>query len=595
MQPTSPRPRRLAPLLALTLLAACGSSDPVPFKPGARLTVKVAPTFAAGTVLRERYTGQAVTVDASGAVSLTPDPTGVVLLEPATAAAQPFNWANATVYFVLTDRFLNGDKTNDQSYGRKPDGVQEVGTWHGGDLKGLTSKLDYLKGLGVTAIWISSVVEQVHGWVSGGQNGDFKYYPYHGYWALDFTTLDANLGTPQELHDLVDAAHAKGLRVLLDVVINHPGYATGDDLVAYLPELFKDKTGAAFKAFTPGPGQSWVNWNDLVDYSSSGWVKWWGPKWIRAGFPGFDTPGTDDLTRQLTFLPDMKTESTEVAPVPAFFAQKAGTGVAGLAGGGTPRQYLARWHSDWVRQYGFDGFRCDTAKNVEVGAWQALKAAALQALAEWKANNPSKKLDDAPFWMTGEVYGHGLSKDEYYTSGAFDSLINFKFQPAVQALFEKSPDLVKSAAELDSIYSDIAGLVSTDAAFDVLSYLSSHDTRVFYSLFAYDAGVQRQAGSALLLAPGGVQIFYGDESGRRLGPASTDSVQGTRSDMNWDTTDAAILAHWQKLGLFRKDHPAVGAGVHGKLASPPGTYAFSRTLSKGGVDDKVVVVLTVTK
>ncbi len=101
----------------------------------------------------------------------------------------------------------------------------------------------------------------------------------------------------------------------------------------------------------------------------------------------------------------------------------------------------------------------------------------------------------------------------------------------------------------------------------------------------------RQAATALLLSPGGVQIFYGDETGRRAGPSGTDPNQGTRSDMNWSTIDAELLAHWQKLGTFRKRHAAIGAGTHLKLASPAGTYAFSRRLSDGAVDDAVVVAI----
>lgn len=102
---------------------------------------------------------------------------GLLLLERAeTDKPAPFSWQNATVYFVLTDRFVNGDPTNDNSYGRHKDGMQEIGTFHGGDLKGLTSKLDYLQQLGVNALWISSPLEQIHGWVGGG-TGDFPTTP----------------------------------------------------------------------------------------------------------------------------------------------------------------------------------------------------------------------------------------------------------------------------------------------------------------------------------------------------------------------------------------------------------------------------------
>ena len=188
--------------------------------------------------------------------------------------------------------------------------------------------------------------------------------------------------------------------------------------------------------------------------------------------------------------------------------------------------------------------------------------------------------------LTNLSYGHGVAKDAYFSDGKFDSLINFDFQGAIRDLLATYGSLVGGSTTLETLYANYAGQISSDPSFDVLSYISSHDTRLFFGDIAkYDAGVQRQALTALLLAPGGVQIFYGDETGRRLGPAGSDPVQGTRSDMNWDAPDAAVLAHWQKLGAFRKRHAAVGAGMHQQLTSPPGTYAFSRKL---GTDDTVV-------
>lgn len=251
-----------------------------------------------------------------------------------------------------------------------------------------------------------------------------------------------------------------------------------------------------------------------------------------------------------------------------------------------------KWHTDWVQQFGFDGFRCDTALNVELGSWAALKSAAVAALQTWKSNNPAKAIDGSPFWMTGEVYGHGVSKDGYYSAGGFDSLINFDYQGWLRDELTAKGTLVSAATDLDALYARYAGLISADPTFNVLSYISSHDTHLWFSDIAgYQDAVQLRAGTALLLTPGGVQVFYGDESGRRLGPTGSDSTAGTRSDMNWTTTNPSILSHWQKLATFRKNHAAVGAGSHAQLASPGGTYAFSRTLDSGSVHDAVVVVI----
>jgi len=596
------RSRFLAPCLALAL-AACGGSDSKPnsWQPGDPVTVDVSGAFPDGTSLRDAYGGTVVGAVAGGKITVTPGAAGIALLEKDGATATPFRWDASTVYFVMTDRFMNGDPSNDGAYGRTKDGAQEIGTWHGGDLAGLTSKLDYLASLGVDAIWITPPVEQVHGWVAGG-NGAFQNWAYAGYWALDFTRLDAALGTPAELAAFVDGAHQRGIRVLFDVVMNHPGYATGRDLLDYLPEVFRkgsnDNTldgGAAYQAWLAAPGaKNWNDWNGFVNYTGSlDWQKWWGVNWIRStDFPGHQDAGSDDLTRQLSFLPDFMTEKTAVAGVPPLFTRKTDTGVV-IIPDATVRDYLVSWHTKWVRDYGIDGFRCDTAKHVEKPAWKALKDASTAALAAWKAANPSKKLDDLPFWATGEVYPHGVLKDDYYTAAGFDSLLNFDLQPFVQEnLFGKS-HAAEFADAIEAKYSTWSAALA-DPAFDVLSYISSHDTKLMLSGLDGDAGKQRQALTVLLLVPGAAQLFYGDESGRAATTVAADPTAGTRSDMNWSTTDAVTLEHTRKLGAFRRKHGAVGAGAHSRLTSPAGTYAFSRTLDQGGVKDAVVVVLAKT-
>lgn len=470
---------------------------------------------------------------------------------------------NPIIYFAMTDRFYNGNPANDHSYGRQMDGKQEIGTFHGGDLAGLTDKLKtgYFKQLGVNAIWITAPYEQIHGWVQGG-NAEFKHYAYHGYYALDYTKLDQNMGTPEELREFVDTAHAQGIRVLFDIVMNHPGYADIQTLSEYLPELlWKGWENYTIK-----------NYHKQIDYNNFDFGKWWGGAWVRAGLPGYPDGGGDDLTRQLAYLPDFRTESTEPVKLPFFLKERKKDTAAVDLPNTTVRGYLVKWLTDWVREYGIDGFRCDTAKHVELPAWQELKHAGTVALADWKARNPARKIDDAPFWMVGEVYPHGVERDAYFDSG-FDSLLNFDFQD----------QKLEDTAALDRLYADYSERLAAGRGngrpFDVLSYLSSHDTK----LYPRDRLIA--AGSALLLAPGGVQIFYGDESARPAGPATSgDPQQATRSDMNWATADAAVLAHWQKLGQFRSRHTALARGAHQKLSDAP--YAFSRILA----GDRVVVV-----
>jgi len=484
---------------------------------------------------------------------------------PATPPANGFA-ANPIIYFVITDRFLNGNPSNDHSYGRELDGDKEIGTFHGGDLAGLTVKLKegWFKQLGVNAIWITAPYEQIHGWVQGA-NGGFKHYAYHGYYALDFTVLDKNMGTPAELQAFVDTAHAQGIRVLFDVVMNHPGYLdiqTASEL--HVPVLWP----GAEKQYTLKDYHSWIDYNA----DKKKWAQWWGNDWVRAGLPGYREGGQDDLTRQVGFLPDFRTEDPTPVKLPPFLKNKPDTKAVDLPD--TPvRGYLVKWLSDWVREYGIDGFRCDTAKHVELASWEALKAASTQALADWKKAHPEKKIDDAPFWMVGEVFPHDVSRDAYFDHG-FDSLLNFDFQN------RKLEDM----AELDRTYREYAHTLAdgraNGQAFDALTYISSHDTRL------YDRKRLIDAGSALMLVPGGVQIFYGDESARPVGPSvPADQQQGTRSDMNWNSIDQAVLTHWRKLGQFRLHHVAVARGSHSKLADSP--YVFARTMP----GDRVVVAL----
>jgi glycosidase len=170
-------------------------------------------------------------------------------------------WSDDVLYFVLVDRFADGDPTNDVNVDRTAKGA-----FHGGDLKGLIANLDEISSLGVTAIWVNPLVKNIDGHVDGA---GFPDWAYHGYWADDFTRLDPRFGTEEDLRRLVDACHARGIKVLLDVVYNHAGYDS-----RYLRD---PKTR----------------------------------RWLRSNIVG--DCGDDDLTSCLAGLPDFKTELPEVA------------------------------------------------------------------------------------------------------------------------------------------------------------------------------------------------------------------------------------------------------------------------------------------
>lgn len=513
------------------------------------------------------------TIDDTTAGDITVGDTAVGDTSGGPTALPWSGWDNAIVYFVITDRFFNGNTANDHSYGRQDDGGQETATFHGGDLAGLTQKIEagYFDALGVSALWITAPYEQVHGWITGN---NIKHYAYHGYFALDFTRIDANMGTEEELRAFVDTAHEHGLRVVLDVVMNHPGYATAADL----DELGVDVLLPGWETATP------LTLYDYIDFDSANFADWWGPNWIRAeiggGYPG---PGSDNLTKNVDYLPDFRTESTQAdIGLPPFYAHKADTRAVEKVPY-TVRDYLVEWLTDWVRGYGVDGFRCDTAKHVEQASWKALADKADEALAEWRAAHPDKAFPDSdyadtsdPFWMTAEVFPHGVAKDEYYANG-FDSVINFDFAAAAGGALD-------SPADIDATWADYATKINGDPDFNVLSYLSSHDTTLFFERHAAKSlDKQRAAGTLLLLTPGAVQVFYGDENARSYGSVA-DNSHKTRTDYAWGA-NPELLAHWQRLGRFRKAHRAVGAGTHAKVSDAP--YAFVR--AKG--DDVVYVAL----
>ena len=139
-----------------------------------------------------------------------------------------FDWDEAVIYFAVTDRFFDGDSSNNDAYGTGNYAPAEGSMYHGGDLAGLESKLDYLQNLGVNTVWITPIVENIEDTLDcDGYDGQHNS-GYHGYWASDFTQLNKHLGTQEELQELIDALHARGMKLMVDVVLNHAGYSTED-------------------------------------------------------------------------------------------------------------------------------------------------------------------------------------------------------------------------------------------------------------------------------------------------------------------------------------------------------------------------------
>ena len=395
---------------------------------GGDVTLSLGDTYKDGTKLKETFSGKTVTVK-DGQVSLTPskDSGGLVLLEPIKKTEKPaeLNWKNANIYFLMVDRFNNADPSNDHSYGRQKDGKDEVATFHGGDLKGVIEKLDYIKSLGTDAIWLSPIVEQIHGFVGGGESGSFPFYGYHGYWTRDFTKIDENFGKDEDLKKLVEEAHKRGIKILLDAVMNHSGYSSladlqFDNVEVVTPGSDWPKEWAKWK---PKSGENWHSYHSGIDYQSNEWRNWWGGDWVRTGLPGYPEPGSGEIVRSLAGLPDFITESEKHVTPPKWLLNNPGTRVQ-HRDDYRVSDYLIEWQTDWVKRFGIDGYRIDTVKHVENEVWNRLKVEATKSLEQWrkKNNKPGQ-----PFFMMGEVWGHTAYRSPYYDDG-FDALINFDMQ-----------------------------------------------------------------------------------------------------------------------------------------------------------------------
>ena len=475
----------------------------------------------------------------------------------------PFVWEGANLYFLLTDRFNNGDTSNDLNFDRTKE-TGKLRGFEGGDIKGITQKVKegYFTDLGINAIWMTPIVEQIHG---GTDEGTGTTYGYHGYWAKDWTTIDPNFGTKEDLHELVREAHAKGIRIVLDAVINHTGPVTEKDPVWPEEWVRTDKQC------------SYDNYNNTISCT------------LVANLPDIRTESNEAVALPPQLVEKWKAEGRydqEVKELDEFF-ERTGHPRA-------PRFYIMKWLTDYITEFGVDGYRADTVKHTEEYVWQEFKVECDYAFAEFKKSNPDKVIDDNNFYLVGEIYNYGISSGQFYDFG--DKKVNYFNPPSFQSLinFEfKYNSKDKSYEDLFSNYSQI--LQNELKGFGTLNYLSSHDDGSPFDALRKKPYV---TANKLLLAPGTAQIYYGDESARSLVIEGTEGDATLRSFMNWDSiannpTTKKVLTHWQKLGQFRAKHPAVGAGAHQMISASP--YYFYRGYQSGDYKDKVVVGLDLEK
>ncbi len=198
--------------------------------------------------------------------------------------ADDFDWDESVIYFMVTDRFFDGNESNNTASGAKTYGKDNAGLYHGGDFAGITQKLDYLEDLGINTIWITPIVENIPGvTVTDTGKEDVPYNAaYHGYWASDFTKLNPTLGTEEEFQTLIDQAHNRGIRIMVDIVVNHAGYDTdfgdmirsGDDIVSGSDQKDSLSNLPDFRTEDPAVSAQLVKWQTQ-------WVKDFGIDYFR--------------------------------------------------------------------------------------------------------------------------------------------------------------------------------------------------------------------------------------------------------------------------------------------------------------------------
>ncbi|MBQ0889923.1 pullulanase-type alpha-1,6-glucosidase [Streptomyces sp. RM72] len=497
-------------------------------------------------------------------------------------------------YFVLPDRFANGDTRNDRggltgtrlTTGYDP---TDKGFYQGGDLKGLTEKLDYIKGLGTTSIWMAPLFKNqpVQGTGKDASAG------YHGYWITDFTQVDPHFGTNQDLENLISKAHAKGMKVFFDVITNHTADVVDYEEKAYdylskgaFPYLTKDGQPFDDADYADGDRRfprvdsgsfprtpvvpaakknlkvpSWLN--DPAMYHNRGDSTWAGESATYGDFNGLD---------------DLWTERPEVV------------------------DGMEKIYQRWVKDFAIDGFRIDTVKHVDMEFWTQW-ATALDAYAAKKGR------DD--FFMFGEVYSADTSVTApYVTEGRLDSTLDFPFQDAARAYASQGG----SAQKLASVFGDDYKYATDKAnAYEQVTFLGNHDMGRIGTFLrqddpeATDAELLKKdklANELMFLSRGNPVIYYGDEQGFTGAGGDKDARQPMFASRTADyldddqlgtdrthaeaahDTQAPLYRQISALAKLRKAHPALADGVQTEryAADGPGVYAFSRTDATTGAE-----------
>ena len=505
------------------------------------------------------------------------------------------------IYFVLPDRFDNGDPGNDRgglTGDRLVTGYDPThkGFYHGGDLKGLTRKLDYIQGMGITAIWFAPVFKNKP---VQGPKGD-ESAGYHGYWITDFTTIDPHFGTEAEFKGFVDAAHARGIKVYMDIIVNHTAdviqYREAGDY-SYRSKAdfpFSRRGGVAGAPINPGflgdhrPGPA--NWAKLAD-----------PSFAYTPF----VPTGEERVKVPAWLND-----------PTYYHNRGNSnwvGESALYGDFVGLDDLATEHprvvsgmiaiySSWIDRFGIDGFRIDTAKHVNAEFWQAF-IPAMQARAKAKGIPNFHIFAEV---ATGDPDPALLARWSHIAN--LTAPIDMAFAAAAQRAVsgKAGTDVLARMFEDDPIYKG-----GEKAALRLPTFLGNHDFGRF-SMFVKQANpgisqdellARTMLGHAMMLTLRGVPTIY---SGDEQGFVSDGNDQLAREDMfaskvaayndndliGTDATTAQanfdvrhpLYRLIAELSAVRRSTPALTGGLQKirAFSDKPGLLAISRFDPKTG-------------
>ena len=523
------------------------------------------------------------------------------------------------IYFVLPDRFENGDTSNDRGGiegGRLKDGYDptDYGFYHGGDLKGLTQRLDYIQGLGMTAIWLTPIFENNP--VQGPEGQESS--GYHGYWITDFTNVDPHIGTREDFKAFVDAAHARGMKVYMDIITNHTA-----DIIAYRECHDPVVTGGPIFR---------CEYRYIGDYpwtrrASDGAA-------INDGFLGDDGvhqteenfANLEEATWAYTpFVPDQfkGVKTPEWLNDPIYYHNRGDTDFidedslygdfAGLDDLNTahPRvvEGMLDIYKDWITRYNVDGFRIDTAKHVRDEFWQTFAPAILEHASDLGIDH---------FHMFGEVYVDAQKPQHlarFTTEAGLPTVLDFAFQSSAQGLIVDG----KPGLFMDELYrADVIYDKGAETARQLPTFLGNHDMGRFAGfLRAADPEMSddemfarvRLANALMFFGRGVPTIYYGDEQGfvsdgwdrlarENMFPSQTDlyndndliATDATTAASNFDMSHPLYLAI-KSFADIRSAEPALRRGEQiTRLAHREDSlFAFSRIDYDAGVEIVVAI------